>query len=69
MLAPAYSPDLDPIEGAVAKRTAGRRRAAARTPDDPAAAIQATLPALTARDAQGWYRRAGHPPPTHDQLH
>lgn len=67
-LLPAYSPDLNPIEEAFSKFKARLRRAEARTPDDLAEAIWRSLPAITARDVQGWYRHAGYLPSTQDQL-
>jgi transposase len=57
---PSCSPDLDPIELAWAKVKAGLRRAAARTVDGLHAALGPALDAITAQDAQGFFRHAGH---------
>jgi transposase len=57
---PPYSPDFNPIELAFSKFKALLRRAAARTPEALAAAIQAALAALTAADAAGWFAHCGY---------
>lgn len=58
---PTYSPDLNPIEPAVAKVKTARRRAEARTVDALTAAAKPALAAVTATDARGVYRAAGYP--------
>ena len=57
---PPYSPDLNPIEPAWAKVKGLLRKAAARTVDALHAALAPALAAITAEDAQGFFRKAGH---------
>jgi transposase len=57
---PAYSPDLNPIEPAWAKVKASLRKAAARSVEDLHAALGPALDAITAQDAQGFFRHAGY---------
>lgn len=57
---PAYSPDLSPIEEAVAKLKNLLRRAAARTRDALIDAIAAALKQITATDAQGFFQHCGY---------
>ena len=64
---PRYSPDLNPIEPAFAKRKQALRRAAARTFDALVAAAGPALHALTPADARGFYAQCGYALP--GQLH
>jgi transposase len=57
---PPYSPDLNPIEPAWAKLKALLRKAAARTAEGLHAALGPALAAVTAQDAQGFFRHAGY---------
>ena len=57
---PPYSPDLNPIEPAWAKVKGLLRNAAARSVDALHAALGPALAAITARDAQGFFRHAGY---------
>ena len=57
---PPYSPDLNPIEPAWAKVKGLLRKAAARTVDGLHAALGPALDAITAQDAQGFFRHAGY---------
>ncbi len=58
---PPYSPDLNPIENAIAKVKAALRKAAARTVDAVGRAIGAALASVTAADAAGFFRHCGYP--------
>jgi transposase len=60
---PAYSPDFSPIEGAFSKLKTILRRVGARTHEALQDAIIQALPALTAKDALGWFRHCGYPAP------
>jgi transposase len=60
---PPYSPDLNPIEQAWSKLKAGLRAAGARSREALEAALGPALAAITARDAQGWFRLAGYTAP------
>lgn len=53
---PPYSPDLNPIEKAWAKLKQLLRSAKARTREALEQAIADLLPAITAQDAQAWFR-------------
>jgi transposase len=57
---PRYSPDCTPIELAFAKIKTLLRTAMARTPEALEAAIAEALEAITASDAQGWFKHCGH---------
>jgi transposase len=57
---PAYSPDLNPIEGAFSKVKAHLRKAAARTRESLVEAMGEALWAITPRDAAGWFTHCGY---------
>lgn len=57
---PAYSPDLSPIEEAVAKLKQVLRRAQARTHEALLDAIAAALDQITATDAHGFFQHCGY---------
>lgn len=57
---PAYSPDLNPIEGAFSKVKTRVRRAEARTHEALVEAFGSALDAVTAMDAQGWITHSGY---------
>lgn len=60
---PRDSPDRNPIEQAVAKLKKlkqGLRRAQVRTFDAVVAAVAASAPTITARDAAGFIHAAGY---------
>lgn len=61
---PTYSPDLAPVEQAIAKIKAHLRKVAARTQEALDLAITEALASITARDAQGFFRHAGYLLPT-----
>jgi transposase len=60
---PRYSPDLNPIEPAWAKVKNLLRTAAARSAEALHAAVGPALGAITAQDAQGFFRHAGYARP------
>jgi transposase len=57
---PSYSPDLNPIEPSWAKIKGKLRQAAARTADALHKALGPALEAITAKDAQGYFRNSGY---------
>lgn len=59
---PAYSPDLNPIEGMFSKVKQALRRAGRRTQAELVEAIGAALDMVTAQDAAGWFTHCGYPP-------
>jgi transposase len=60
---PTYSPDLAPVEPAIAKIKAHLRRVAARTQETLDQAITEALALITPEDARGFFRHAGYPLP------
>ena len=62
---PAYSPDYNPIEEALAKIKNLLRRAAARSKETLLDTIGAALCAITTEDAQGFFEHAGYRPTAH----
>ncbi len=60
---PPYSPDLNPIEQAWSKLKASLRATGARSREALDAALGPALDAITAQDAQGWFRLAGYTAP------
>jgi transposase len=60
LLLPSYSPDLNPIEEAFSKIKGLLRKAGARTKEALIEAIAEALSAVTARDAEGWFRHCGY---------
>jgi transposase len=60
---PPYSPDFSPIEPAWAKVKGFLRHAGARTVNALHAALAPALDAITAQDAQGFFRKAGYARP------
>jgi transposase len=65
---PAYSPDLSPLEMAIAKIKQGLRRKGARDEQTLESAIMQTLPTVSAADAQGFFTACGYLR-RHDQSH
>jgi hypothetical protein len=57
---PSYSPDLNPIEEALAKIKHLLREASARTREALVEAMGAALSAISARDALGFFEHAGY---------
>jgi transposase len=58
---PTYSPDLAPVEMAIAKIKAHLRQVAARTQDALDQAITDALDQITPADARGFFQHAGYP--------
>jgi transposase len=57
---PAYSADLNPIEGAFSKIKGLVRKTQARTPREALVeAVGRALSAVTSRDARGFFKRCG----------
>jgi transposase len=59
-LLPSYSPDLNPIEEAFSKIKGLLRKAAARTKEALIDAMAEALSAVTAQDAEGWFKHCGY---------
>jgi transposase len=59
---PAYSPDLNPIEGAFTKVKARLRKATARTQEALVEAMGEALSSVTPQDAEGWFSHCGYEP-------
>jgi transposase len=57
---PTYSPDVNPIEQAFAKLKQHLRRAEARTVEAVMTTTQHAFPAITPRNARGFFRSAGY---------
>ena len=57
---PAYSPDYNPIEEALAKIKHLLRKVAARSEEALVEAIGAALCAITAENARGYFEHAGY---------
>ena len=58
---PSYSPDLNPIERAWSKLKTRLRAVGARSKEALETALGPALATITAQDARGWFRLAGHP--------
>lgn len=58
---PRYSPDLSPIEPGWSKVKTRLRTKAARSLEDLDRELGPALDAITAQDAQGWFRHCGYP--------
>lgn len=61
-LLPPYSPDLNPIENAFAKRKAILRRAAARTIPALWDTIRDVLPAFNPKECANYFTATGYEP-------
>lgn len=57
---PAYSPDFNPIEGAMSKLKTHLRRSGARTNPALITAIADALNAITTHDTYGWFHGCGY---------
>ncbi|MFA5865850.1 MAG: transposase, partial [Phycisphaerae bacterium] len=57
---PPYSPDFNPIEKMWSKIKAILRRIKARSREALIQAIAVALDAVTAQDAQGWFKSCGY---------
>ena len=57
---PPYSPELNPIAPAWAQVKDHLRRAEARRPDQPDAAMPQALNQITPSNARGWFRLKGY---------
>jgi transposase len=60
---PSYSPDLNPIEACWSKLKGWLRTKAARSLEALEAELGPALAAITAQDAQGWFRFCGYTAP------
>jgi transposase len=59
---PAYSPDFNPIEEAFSKIKGLLRQAGTRTKDALIDVLGEALSAVSAQDAQGYFKHAGYRP-------
>jgi hypothetical protein len=59
---PAYSPDLNQIEGSFTKVKARLRKATARTREALVEAMGEALSSVTPQDAEGWFSHCGYEP-------
>ena len=57
---PPYSPDLNPVEETFSKVKGILRKAEARTREALVEAMDATISAVTARDARGFFKHCGY---------
>ncbi len=62
---PPYSPDFNPIEEAFSKIKSALRKAGARTREALIEALGVAISAVTARDAQGFFKHSGYHLPVH----
>ena len=62
---PPYSPDLNPIEQAFSKIKGALRKSGARTREGLIEALGAAISAVTAGDAQGFFKHGGYHLPVH----
>ena len=62
---PPYSPDFSPIEEAFSKIKGILRKAGARTREGLIEALGAAISAVTAGDAQGFFKHGGYHLPVH----
>lgn len=62
---PPYSPDFNPIEEAFSKIKGALRKAGARTREALIEVLGAAIPAVSARDARGFFEHDGYHLPVH----